>query len=198
MKKMKIAALAASVVVAASAVAFAHGGATGIYKERMDAMMAMGKVVKSLATMMRGEIAYDATAVRQAAATFKSHSGQTMTALFPEGTTEMPSEARLEIWQEWETFNALADQLHTYAEGLEKAADNGLAMSGTASASMMDGKSTMMGSDSTMMGTDTTMMGGTPAMMSSEELAGMPADGVFNMITKTCSSCHTKFRMEKK
>jgi len=198
MKKMKIAALAAGVAVAASAVAFAHGGATGIYKERMDAMMAMRKDVKSLATMMRGEIAFDAEAVRQAAATFKAHSGQTMTALFPEGTTEKPSEARPEIWQEWETFASLADQLHTYAEGLEKAADNGLAMSGTALGSMMNVKSMMMGSGANMMGTGSAMMGNTQAMMSAEELAGMPADGVFNMITKTCSSCHTKFRIEKK
>ena len=151
MNKMKIAVLAASVAVAASGVVFAHGGATGIYKERMDAMMTMGNVVKSLAAMMRGEVEYDSSAVRDAATTFQAHSGQTMTTLFPEGTTEMPSEARPEIWQEWETFASLADQLHVYAEGLEKAADNGLAMSGSTQGSMMGGNATMMGGAQTMM-----------------------------------------------
>lgn len=35
-------------------------------------------------------------------------------------------------------------------------------------------------------------------MMTAEQLAAMPADGVFNMVAQTCSSCHTKFRLEKK
>jgi cytochrome c556 len=188
---------AATVVVAASAVAYAHTGATGIYKERMDAMSAMGDAVKQIADMMRGQTDYNAERVREGARVIRSHAGEAMTELFPEGTTEMPSEARAEIWTDWSTFSALAEQLAVQAEGLERAAENGLAMSGGAASPMMDGQSSMMGTGQTgMMGT--AMMGGQPGMMDAEQLASMPVDGVFAMVAQTCSSCHTKFRLEKK
>ena len=50
------AAAAAFIILAGGVAAYAHGGATGIYKQRMDAMMDMSKVVKSLSAMMRGEV----------------------------------------------------------------------------------------------------------------------------------------------
>ena len=31
-----------------------------------------------------------------------------------------------------------------------------------------------------------------------EEFSEMPADGVFMMVSQTCSACHTKFRAEAK
>lgn len=199
MKAKILAVMAATAIVTAGVSAFAHSGATGIYKERMDAMMAMGKVVKSLSAMMRGETAYSAAEVQEGARILKSHAGEAMTSQFPEGTTEAPSEARPEIWSDWETFEALATQLETYATGLEKAADNGLAMSGGAQGSMMgDSNSMMMGSQSRMMGGGTGMMGSAQPLMTAEQLAAMPTDGVFNMVAQTCSSCHTKFRLEKK
>jgi len=198
--KLKIlAATAAISIITGVLAAYAHTGATGVYKERMDAMMAMGKVVKSLSAMMRGETGFDAASVKEGARAIKSHAGEAMTSLFPEGTTEAPSEAREEIWSDWETFAALATQLETYATGLEIAADNGLGMSGDAQGSMMgNGNSMMMGSQSGMMGGGSGMMGSTQPMMTTEQLAAMPVDGVFNMVAQTCSSCHTKFRLEKK
>lgn len=208
MNMKKMAAVAATIVVATGTLAFAHTGATGIYKERMDAMMAMGKVIKELSAMMRGESEYDPEVVQEGARVIRSHTGGKMTELFPEGTTEKPSEARAEIWSDWETFSALAKQLAVYAEGLEKAAANGLAMSGGNAASMMgNSQSMMMGGDQKgmtgghsgmMMGGTSSMMGNSPPMMTVGQLAKMPADGVFNMLARTCSSCHTKFRQEKK
>ena len=51
---MKKTTIVAAVLIAGTAVtAFAHSGATGIVKERMDAMLAMGKAVKTVAPMMR-------------------------------------------------------------------------------------------------------------------------------------------------
>ena len=102
----------------------------------------------------------------------------------------MPSEAKDVVWQDWEEFSALAEQLDLYSEGLALAADNGLMMSDAATdtGSMMGGSSSMMGSSSPMMANE----------MGLEELAEMPADGVFAMIGQTCSSCHTKFRAEAK
>lgn len=192
MRTRKIVAVAATALFAAGAVAFAHGGATGIYKERMDAMMAMGKVVEELSRMMRGETSYNSAAVQEGARVIRSHAGEAMTKFFPEGTTDAPSEARPEIWSDWETFAALADQLVVYAEGLEAAAGNGIGMMNSPSTSMMGA------AQHGMMGTQSSMMGDGTTMMDASQLATMPADGVFNMVAQTCSSCHTKFRLEKK
>ncbi len=190
MKKITI---AAAVLIAGTAVtAFAHGGATGIVKERMDAMLAMGKAIKTVAPMMRGETAYDAETVGDAARLFQQHAGESMTKLFPEGTGGMPSEAKDEVWTDWDRFATLASQLEEYSEGLERAADNGLGgMGGNTST---DGAS-MMGGGS-MMGSDTTMMGG-GGMMDAAAIAEMPAAAAFAMTTQVCSACHERFRAEE-
>ncbi len=44
-----------------------------------------------------------------------------------------------------------------------------------------------------MMGGGAMMDGG---MMTAEQIASMPADGAFTMVTQVCSACHTKFRTE--
>lgn len=180
------------IAVATSSVAvtaLAHGGATGIVKDRMDAMMAMGKSVKAVAPMMRREIPYDAAAVKSAAQVFAMHSGEAMTELFPEGSGGGASDAKPEVWTEWEKFEALAAQLGTYANGLALAADNGLsdAMGSQTGAGMMMGS----GSANSMMGT-TDMMGGSSEPMM--DFAEMPADMAFNMVAQTCASCHATFR----
>ncbi|MBV1927240.1 MAG: cytochrome c [Rhodobacteraceae bacterium] len=174
-----------------AAAAFAHGKATGIVKERMDGMSVMGKTMKALAPMMRGEVAYDAQAVRDGGKQIGSHAGEAMTKRFPQGSGGKPSEAKDAIWENWEEFAALAEQLHAYSEGLALAADNGLMMAGQATAN----SSAMMGSNSTMMGGNSATMS---AVMGREELSEMPADGVFTMVSQTCSACHTKFRIEAK
>jgi cytochrome c556 len=190
---MKKTTITAAVLIAGTAVtAFAHGGATGIVKERMDAMLAMGKAIKTVAPMMRGETAYDAGTVSDAARLFQQHAGESMTKLFPEGTGGMPSEAKDEVWTDWDRFAALASQLEEYSEGLERAADNGLG--GMGGDTSMDGAS-MMGGGS-MMGSDTTMMGG-GGMMDAAAIAEMPADAAFAMTTQVCSACHERFRAEE-
>lgn len=193
--------ITAAAVTAFSAAAFAHGGATGIVKERMDAMTAMSEAVKTISSMMMGETPYDADVVKQGAALIKSHSGEAMTKLFPEGSLQEVSVAKPEIWSDWEEFQLLADRLADYADGLEAAADNGLMMQSENSStdSMMgtDGSSMMEGGKSGMMG-GASMMGGGSAAPDAAQLASMPVDGVFNMLTQTCSVCHTKFRIEKK
>lgn len=187
--KLMIGLLAGTTMAAA---AFAHGGAEGVVKERMDGMMAMGQSVKELAPMMRGEITYDAEAVRAGARVFVEHS-EGMTELFPEGSAGKPSEAKSEIWSDWGEFSALAEQLKVVSEGLAEAADNGLMASGAG----MDAGS-MMGTQSPggMMGASSMM--GTSSGSQMIDYASMPADGAFNMVTQTCSACHAKFRYEAK
>ncbi|WP_421880422.1 c-type cytochrome [Pacificispira sp.] len=200
MKKIVLAAVVATGL--AGGTAFAHSGATGVVKERMDAMMSMGKSMKAVAAMMRGEVAYDADAVREAAALIKQHSGDAMTELFPEGSTGHPSEAKPEIWSKWDEFSDLAGRLAVYADGLALAADNGMMadQGGMGSGGMMGAGSNMMGSDSGMMGSGSGMMGGDQmhGNLSAEDIGTMPVDGAFAMTSQVCSACHTRFRAEDK
>ena len=194
MKKSLI--LSGLLIAATTMSALAHGGATGIVKERMDAMSAMGKAIKSIAPMMRGDIPYNAEVVKQAAKTFEKHSGQAMTSLFPEGTGGKPSEADDRIWTDWSGFEQLSEQLKNAARGLALAAPNGLMAAGDGHMS----SGSMMGNSSGMMGGSSMMGGGSQmgAHMTAEQWQQMPADGAFAMVTQTCSACHTKYRVESK
>ena len=187
MKKTTV--LSALFVTAAAVAAFAHSGATGLVKERMDAMSAMGNVVKVIAPMMRGETAYDASAVRAAAETIGSHAGADLTRLFPEGSGGKPSESKDTVWSNWNEFTEMAEQLEVYAEGLARAADNPM---------MADGQTGM--STGAMMGTGSGMMGGgaMQGVLTADDIAAMPVDGAFAMVSQVCSACHTKFRTDSK
>jgi len=115
MKKiLKPAVWAIGLAMTASAV-FAHGGATGIVKERMDAMGELAKAAKLLGGMARGKTKMDIDVIRQSALTIKGHAGRNMTGLFPEGSLHSPTEARPEIWSNWAEFESLAMELETRA-----------------------------------------------------------------------------------
>ncbi len=107
----------------------------------------------------------------------------------------MPSEVKDTIWTDWEEFEALAEQLQLLSEGLSMAADNGLKMAGADGGATMD-SGAMMGGQSMMGGQ--TMMGAGSMMndLGIEELAELPADAVFMMVSQTCAACHTKYRAE--
>ncbi|MCE8534685.1 cytochrome c [Ruegeria pomeroyi] len=179
--------------------ALAHSGATGVMKERMDAMGEMGDEMKRLAPMMRGQTEYDPDVVRSAADTMIGHAGTQMTELFPEGSNGEPSEALDTIWEDWEEFAALAEALRTSAEGMKLAADNGLVGQGEMpGGGMMGTGQGMMGTGQTMMGGNQPMMGAAPTqMMTTEMLAEMPVNAGFMAVTQTCSACHQKFRAEE-
>lgn len=183
-----------------TAAAFAHTGATGVVKERMDAMKAMQEALKTIKPMMTGEQPYDAGTVRRAAREIATHAGDALTRHYPEGSTDHPSEALPAIWTRWDRFETLARQLETTALGLAIAADNGLHgaghMMGSGSSMMGSGTGHMMGDGSGMMGGS--MMGGAaPAqMMTTDHIGQMPADGAFTMMTQTCSACHDQFRKD--
>jgi len=100
----------------------AHKGATGVVKERMDGMKALQGAMKSVGQMIRGQAAYDSAAVMEAADRMQAHSGQAMTALFPENSLASPSEATGAIWQNWSDFEIKAGALEAAAGTLKLAA----------------------------------------------------------------------------
>ncbi|WP_152630737.1 cytochrome c [Thalassospira sp. HJ] len=122
MKVLAGAAIALSMTVSIAAIA--HEGATGVVKERMDGMKAIGQQVKIMVPMLKGALPYDPAQVAKSAAIIESHSGETFTALFPEGSNEKPSEALSDIWDDWSKFTDLANELNSTAGNLKTVAEN--------------------------------------------------------------------------
>jgi cytochrome c556 len=184
-------------LAASSTVVMAHGGATGIVKERMDAMGDMKDSMKEVSDMFKGKAPYDANKVRAAAEVLKGHSGNALTNLFPQGSLQHPTEAKANIWDEWDRFSKLADHLGTLSEGLANAAENKetpTEQKGMMGNSGMMGGGNMMGNGH-MMGNSSMMSG--HMVHTAEDYGKMPVEMVFKMVTDNCSSCHTRFRKEK-
>ena len=193
-RRVAAALVALAVVGAAGAgVVLAHGGATGIVKERMDLMKGIGDAMKTLTAMFKGEVAYDPDAVRAAARTIRSRAGEHMTTLFPEGSLHKPTEALPAIWEDWPAFRQYANELETYSAVLEAAAGNAFGPSHGGA----KGRGPMMGGQgrSPMMGG-----GGSGAghpMNDPEALKRMPPMASFLRLSQTCNACHTRFRVKK-
>lgn len=117
---MRKAALTAALFLSGS-LALAHSGATGIVKERMDGMNVLARSMKSLAGMAKSG-AIDPDQVKESAVAIQAHSGQALYRLFPEGSLQPVSEARQEIWQNWDRFAAISDALFETAGRLEREA----------------------------------------------------------------------------
>ena len=102
--------------------ALAHDHATGVVKERMDAMDAIGKANRSLSAIARGRADFDLTTVKNAAKTIAEQSGQSFVDLFPEGSLDDISEAKADIWQDFDRFTAYSMELESSATALSKIA----------------------------------------------------------------------------
>ena len=107
-----------------AAAALAHGGATGIVKERMDQMGTVSKAMKTMAKMVKGEIVYDAEMVRKLSSEISNQGGTALTELFPKHSMDPPTEARMEIWRNWPEFERLAFEMKRTALALSKGAEN--------------------------------------------------------------------------
>ena len=122
--KTKIATLSAVIAVSATTAVFAHGGAMGIVKERMDLMSAIGKNMKSVAAMVKGEAKFDPTAIETSAKSMAEHSTK-INDLFPKGSLDKPTEALPSIWEDWDRFAQLSKDLETEANKLAEVATSG-------------------------------------------------------------------------
>ena len=103
----------------------AHEGATGVIKQRMDAMKAMADAMKTIGGMVKGETGYDPAKAAASARAIGAHSGAVMTKLFPKGTLHPPSAAKPEVWQDWAKFEQAARELGMAAKDFEATATAG-------------------------------------------------------------------------
>ena len=106
--------------------AFAHQGATGIVKERMEAMSAMKDAMAVVGRMLKGETTFNANEAGRAADTIAAHADD-MKAQFPDTpeSRQKASEATPLVWQEPERFNRLADELVAAAVMLSQVSADG-------------------------------------------------------------------------
>ncbi|WP_282605664.1 cytochrome c [Pelagibius sp. Alg239-R121] len=107
--------------------AYAHGGATGIVKERMDAMEVMGKAMKTVGEMFKGQTDYDANAI-QAAAGLVSQHAQEIPVLFPDSEASRGSkhsEALPVIWEQKDKFDGFAADMLRESKALSVIARDG-------------------------------------------------------------------------
>ena len=102
----------------------AHGGATGIVKQRMDAMSDMADAMKAMASVVKGKQAFDRELFIQSGELIADHS-EMLLGLFPEGSIEGSSEALPAIWQQWDDFVSLNNGTKANAEKLVKMAQGG-------------------------------------------------------------------------
>ena len=112
-------AVAGLALMLVSATAYAHRNATGIVKQRMDAMTSMGDAMKTLGAMIRGT--HDAGPFKAYAETIARHGGDELTTLFPEGSLDHPTRAVPAIWTDWDHFVRLARELELQAGNLASA-----------------------------------------------------------------------------
>lgn len=113
--------LIAAVALAAASVAFAEGEPTDPHvKAWSDLMKKNGGAVKVLADMAGGKAAFDADAASQAKEALVAASAM-IPDTFKDPATDPASEAKPEIWTNWDDFVAKAGALNAAAAALDVA-----------------------------------------------------------------------------
>ena len=221
---MKLKSLIGGIAMSAIGIsALAHNGATGVTLERMNGMVALRGVMSEMASIMQGQTPYDVRAVQLAGATIMAHAGENMDKLFPQGEIAAASFAKPEIWENWEEFSALSEQLRVYGLGLSMAAPNGLtdpsqsqstidpSSSTDHSTMQMNGIMTEPQRDDGKQFTIDELMNvaarrnvngqvgkssstATGTELSTLDFSLMAAPQAFEMISGTCAACHAAFR----
>ena len=96
----------------------AHEGAIGIVKERMDKFKASEKATKRI----KQALSWGDTAVVMAEAEFLVSWASEMDSYFPENSNQSPSEAKDEIWLQWDDFVDAIQSLENASTALIDAA----------------------------------------------------------------------------
>lgn len=197
--------LACGALLAGAMAAFGHGNATGIVGERMMGMMMLSEQVKILAPIADDLEPGDLDTVREAAAMIEMHAGPAMTDLFPEGSTEAPSEAKLAIWERWEEFDGYSKRLGKLGKELAASADaeSRPAAAATEIVAMQVPEEPELSEWDRM--SFASLMGLAPVQPQEVDMVTTasivpatptvrPVREVYADITDTCASCHAAFR----
>ena len=106
-----------SVVLLGIQGAQAHEGATGVVKDRMDRFKASKESVKQLKKSLKTG---DWSVIQQEARDLQQWASE-MSSFFPEGSNGKPSEAKDNIWSDWEGFLLTVESYQESTEKLVKA-----------------------------------------------------------------------------
>ena len=115
MKKITIAIVA---MVLSGAAIHAHSVENPVVQKRMDLMKEIKSAIGVLGGMVKGTIAFDVVAATAAQTTLIEQS-ELVATTFEANETDPKSEALPSIWENWDTFVEMADDLTFAAEGLD-------------------------------------------------------------------------------
>ncbi|TCA40351.1 cytochrome C [Rhizobium leguminosarum bv. viciae] len=149
---------------------------------RQADMKAMAAAAKTISGMFKDSTTYKASEFQWAADTIRDKSGGVLSAHFASATDSRQSKAGPNILKERDRFDRIANDLRDYAVALDAAAQKNPGPM-TASMRMKPGEA----------------MGGGPFgthVRNEHELSAMPAEHTFHLMLQTCTTCHTRFRME--
>jgi cytochrome c556 len=121
-RKVIVMRLVAAAIALSSSVSPAHEGATGIVKERMDAMTQAGKAMKEAGERIKAK--RDLPAIKDDARTVTEVAARIVHE-FPRGSDQHPTDAKPEIWARWDDFAARAGALEREGDALAAAVDSG-------------------------------------------------------------------------
>ena len=112
--------LAIGLICFASGPTYAHKGASGLVKQRMDDMKRLKDAMKALKSAVTAAKP-PSPKFRARHATAIARIAQQMAALFPNGSNHKPSEALDRIWTDWPSFKAEISKLEAGATMLANA-----------------------------------------------------------------------------
>jgi cytochrome c556 len=161
----------------------------------MDGMLNLGKATKALTNILSQPFP-DPGEIRTTALTIGQHAGDTMTALFPEGSLDAPSQATPEIWIEWGEFASLADDLGRLALELQQAAADDPAVSDLiqpVSARKKPGGFWDALDEKSLLGITPEPDFSTVSSEANPQPTATASE-LFRRIIDTCASCHRQFR----
>lgn len=105
---LRMAGTALAAVYIAVTPAIGHDHATGVVKERMEQMDTMAKLMKAIGERIKSK--RDLAAIKADAIAISALAPH-VTHLFPKGSTQAPTEAKLTIWNNWPDFENKARAL---------------------------------------------------------------------------------------
>ncbi len=107
--------------------AFAHGKATGIVRERMDQMVILKDSMKTLKVELSQGEAYDVPTVLNAAQQIEKNGGEALISMFPAGSLTKHSDSLQSVWDKPEEFSALALEMERLAREMAVSVNAGTA-----------------------------------------------------------------------